>query len=167
MKQIRLLLIGVISLFCALPIVGQQTVVNADSLLIHLQVLPPRGLEKQQNVADILQNRLKQAVVLNGAVAESSPFVLETVIQTLSGQATPSTPPQFVVELEITCSITDRVKRVTLQQTTFHIKGVAQTRMKAVMNAITSIQARHPQLKTLIRKGKEKISSGYETENNL
>lgn len=166
MKQLCLYISVLLCLLSTLPVAAQSEPEATDSVQVYLRVLPPRGLENQKNTTDILFEQLKQAVVLNGASYSSSPFVLETEIQTLSCQATPSAPPQFVVELDIICSISDRARRSTLQQTSFRVKGIAATREKAVMNAIMNIRARHPQLKKLIANGKEKIIASYQTEIN-
>ena len=133
------------------------TILPEDLSLINLQVMKPSGLEKQDGAASLLEERLIQAVILNGIACAVSPFRLTTHIRELSSQITTSTPPQYVTELEVTCFITDQVEKITLQQTTFHVKGVARTKEKAFRNAIEQIQARNPKLKTLLKKGKEKI----------
>lgn len=149
---------------CPLSISGQTDSGSEDAKRIKLQVVKPVGLEKQDPVATILESRLIQAVTLNGTTAAHSRFILTTHIQELSSQITTSAPPQYTTELEIVCSIMDKSQKTVLQQTSFNIKGVARSKEKAIMNAITSIQARHPQLKTLITKGKEKIMASYQTE---
>lgn len=164
MKQLFLYIPAFVCLLFIQPIAAQSALETADSVQIHLRVLPPRGLENQKNSTDILYEQLKQAVVLNGASYAASPFVLETEVQILSCQATPSAPPQFLAELDIICTISNRAQRATLQQTSFLVKGIAATREKAIMNAIMNVRARHPQLKQLIVKGKEKIRASYQNE---
>lgn len=164
MKQLFLYIPAFVCLLFIQPIAAQSVPETAASVQVHLRVLLPRGLENQKNSTDILYEQLKQAVVLNGASYATSPFVLETEVQILSCQATPSAPPQFLAELDIICSISDRTQRTTLQQTSFRVKGIAATREKAIMNAIMNVRARHPQLKQLIVKGKEKIRASYQNE---
>ena len=106
---------------------------------------------------------LTQAVILNGIVSATSRFVLVTSIRELSSRVTPSTPPQYVTELEVNCYIADQTEKIILQQTTFNVKGVARSTAKTYLNAIGMIQARNPKLKTLINKGKEKIIAYYQT----
>lgn len=124
---------------------------------IYLQVLRPTGLEDAPIGTEILWEQLKEAVVLNDLHATISPFVLETHIRLLSCQTTPSVPIQWIAEMEILCSITDRIRGRVLQQTSFHPKGIASDKKKAILTALKQIKARHPQLKKLILGGKEKI----------
>lgn len=132
---------------------------------VKLQVLTPLGLDKQDGAASLLEERLTQAVILNGIASTTSRFVLVTCIRELSSLVTPSTPPQYLTELEVTCYIADQTEKIILQQTTFNVKGVARSTAKAYWNAIGMIQARNPKLKTLINKGKEKIITYYQTLN--
>lgn len=163
MKQIRIILYWITLWLQTLPTIGQE--INQDDLKrIKIQVVTPQGLEQQPNVAELLKNRLVQAVSLNGTGTTYSRFLLVSQVQELNSQVTPSAPPQYTTELEVSCFITDRTKRTILQQTTFQVKGVARSKEKAVMNAVSSINARNPQLKKLITKGKEKIVTYYRTE---
>lgn len=139
-----------------------QTVAN-DSIQVGLQVTKPKGLSID-NATLILQERLKQAVVLNGAARDNSPFRLETEVLLLSCQATPSTPIQMIAELEIICSITDLLKEQTVQQTTFQLRGIDTTKDKAILNAVKQLRARDPKLKKCIVRGKEKLMESYRLE---
>lgn len=141
-----------------------QSTPPEDPSSVKLQVRKPSGLEKQDGAASLLEERLIQAVVLNGMATAASRFQLATHIRELSSQVTPSTPPQYVTEYEVTCYITDLAEKTILQQTTFNVKGVARTKAKASRNAIDQIQARNPKLKTLLKKGKEKIILYQQTQ---
>lgn len=163
MKQIRIILYWITLWLQTLPAIGQE--INQDDLKrIKIQVVTPQGLEQQPNAADLLENRLVQAVSLNGTGTTCSRFLLVCQVQELNSLATPSTPPQYVAELEISCFIADQIEKTILQQATFQVKGVAHSKEKAVMNAVSSINARNPQLKKLITKGKEKIVTYYRSK---
>lgn len=141
---------------------GQNTD-SEDIKRIKIQVATPSGIESQPNVADLLKKRLIQSVALNGIGSTSSRFLLVCQIQELNSYVTQSTPPQYVSELEIYCFLADQIEKTILQQMSFQVKGVDRSKEKAVMNAISSIQARNPQLKKFINKGKEKILAYYHT----
>ncbi len=146
------------------PTTGSGQDMNQEKMnAVKLQVLKPLGLEEQDGAASFLEERLTQAVILNGIVSATSRFVLVTSIRELSSRVTPSTPPQYVTELEVNCYIADQTEKIILQQTTFNVKGVARSTAKTYLNAIGMIQARNPKLKTLINKGKEKIIAYYQT----
>ena len=141
-----------------------QSTLPKDLSTVKLQVRKPSGLEKQDGAASLLEERLIQAVILNGIAAAASPFQLVSHIRELSSLVPPSTPPQYVTEFEVTCYITDQAENIILQQTAFNVKGVARTKAKASRNAIDQIQARNPKLKTLLKKGKEKIILYQQTQ---
>ncbi|EKN09314.1 hypothetical protein HMPREF1076_04343 [Parabacteroides goldsteinii CL02T12C30] len=163
MKQIQIILYCIGLLLYVRPAAG-QTLNPEDIKQVKIQVTTPSGLEKQVNVASLLKNRLTQAVVLNGTGTTCSRFLLVCYIQELSSQVTPSTPSQYISELEVSCFIADRIEKTILQQGTFQIKGIAGSKEKAVMNAVGSIRSRDPQLKKLITQGKEKIVAYYRTQ---
>lgn len=162
MKQLLYILYCMNLLLSSATGFGQE--INQDKKnTVKLQVLKPLGLEKQDGAASLLEERLTQAVILNGIASTTSRFVLVTSIRELSSQVTPSTPPQYVTELEVSCYIADQTEKIILQQTTFNVKGVARSAAKAYRNATGMIQARNPKLKTLINKGKEKMIAYYQT----
>lgn len=162
MKQLLNILLGLSLLLSSVTGYGQNKLPEEPES-IKLQVQRPFGLEKQSGAASLLEERLTQALILNGMASADSRFRLVTTIRELSSQVTPSTPPQYVTELEVSCYIADQEEKVILQQTVFNVKGVAGTKEKAYRNAIDRIQARHPKLKALIKKGKEKISAYDQT----
>lgn len=163
MKQIVNILLCINLLWSPLNSLGQSSN-PSDRDSIQIQVAHPSGLAGQDNAVSLLEKRLTQAVVLNGIASTTSRFLLVTDIHELSSQVTTSAPPQYVIELEISCYITDQTEKTVLQQTTFNVKGVARTKAKAYQHAIGSIQARNPKLKTLIKRGKEKITAYYQAQ---
>lgn len=164
MKQILYMLYGICLLLSSASSFGQ----NADSKeskSVKIQVIRPQGLDKQDGAISLLEERLTQAVILNGIASTTSRFLLVTSIRELSSQVTPSTPPRYVTELEVSCYIADQTEKTVLQQTTFNVKGTGSSKTKAYRNATGMLQARNPRLKTLINKGKEKIIAYYRIRN--
>lgn len=164
MKQLKIVIYCLGILICSPAISGQENNPNEEAKQIGLEVIKPVGTNIQENVVTLLKEHISQAVILNGVASTHSRFILTTRISELSSQVTPSAPPRYVSEFEVACYITDRSRQAILQQTTFQVKGVAGSKEKAVQNAINSIQARHPRLKQLITKGKEKIAAYYLTD---
>lgn len=163
MKQIAHILFYILLLLCSTTGLSQNAG-SKEKILPQIQVVKPLGTEKQGEAASLLEERLTQAIILNGIASTTSRFLLVTSICELSSQVTPSTPPQYVTELEVAFYIADQIEKTVLQQTTIIIKGVARTKAKAYQNAVNTIQARNPRLKTLIKKGKEKIIAYYQTQ---
>lgn len=160
-REKYLLFIFMASLLTSYNLYGQ--VKRDNTTEIRLRVTQPKGLSTDKAI-QILQKRLEQAVVLNDAASENSPFLLETEILLLSCQTTPSTPVQVVAELEMICSITDKLRGETIQQVDFQFTGIDTTRKKAILNAIKQLRARDPQLKKLITRGIEKLKVNYQME---
>lgn len=162
MKQrIYILFILSICWFITNELYGQTH--RNDTIQVGLQVTQPKGLQSDK-ASRILQGRLEQAVVLNGAARDDSPFQLETEAVLRSCQTAPSTPIQIITELEIACSITDKLKGQTVRQATFLFKGIGSTKDEAILNATKQLRARDPQLKKLIVNGKEKLMDSYRIE---
>ena len=96
-REKYLLFIFMASLLTSYNLYGQ--VKRDNTTEIRLRVTQPKGLSTDKAI-QILQKRLEQAVVLNDAASDNSPFLLETEILLLSCQTTPSTPVQVVAEIE-------------------------------------------------------------------
>lgn len=164
MRQILISLYWISLLLRSICITGQEAVNPEKISQIKIQVATPQGLEEQFNLASLLKKRITQAITLNGMATAPSHFLLTSSIQELSSRVTPSTPPQYTVELEIYCVLTDRTNQANIHQTAFFVKGIASSKEKARMNAIESIKTRNPQLKKFIVKGKEKIVKTLNTD---
>lgn len=156
MNPIYLILIGLLY-FSPSYAYSQEERNTEKETEVYLQVLPPAGSETPAKAKDILYKRLKEAVILNGLHSDASSYVLETQVSLLNCTASPSAPIQFIAEVAITCSVTDRIRRRTVQQTSFSLKGIAPNKEKAILKAVMQLNARHPQLKKLILGGKEKM----------
>ncbi len=163
-REKYLLFIFMASLLTSYNLYGQ--VKRDNTTEIRLRVTQPKGLSTDKAI-QILQKRLEQAVVLNDAASDNSPFLLETEILLLSCQTTPSTPVQVVAEIEMICSITDKLRGETIQQADFQFTGIDTTREKAILNAVKQLRARDPKLKKFILRGKEKLIEKYLSESQI
>lgn len=162
MHPFYLLLIGLLCFFPS-SLYSQEEGNGTKETEVYLQILPPKGTDISKQAKDILYKRLKEAVILNGLQANSSPYVLETQVLLLACTTTTSAPIQFIAEVEISCFITDRIRQRIVQQTSFGMKGIAPNKEKAVLKAVMQLNARQPQLKKLILSGKEKILSSLKS----
>ncbi|MDD4848608.1 MAG: hypothetical protein PHR53_07595 [Bacteroidales bacterium] len=139
---------------------------SPESKRISIAVVLPSAMPVNDNDADILFNRLTQSIALNGlsSLSHSAKFVMVPSITVLSKEVTTQVPQQFVVELELTLFLVDMSNKNILQQSSMTLKGIGPTETKAVNKAITTLQARSPQLKKFIVQGKEKIVAYYEDQ---
>lgn len=154
MKKIRFVLIVLVSLLLK----------SLDAQII--RVMPLQSSDLSGNATEIFDNRLNQAVSLNGLVStdDSNRFLLLPEISVVSVRATSSMPVMFVAEVEISFSLLDNSRKLLILQETITKKGVAENRNKAVAEAVKSMKARDSKLKRFIVKGKNEIREYYETE---
>ena len=118
-----------------------------------ISVAAPEGISNE-NAAATLTSNLKQALVLNDAASDSSRFVLQARIAELSKDVTSTAPPMFVTELEISLFITDTSSGDVLSQTSFTIKGIADSDQASYMDAVKKVKARDPKLRALLNQAK-------------
>lgn len=119
-----------------------------------ISVAAPEGISNE-NAAATLTSNLKQALVLNDAASDSSRFVLQARIAELSKDVTSTAPPMFVTELEISLFITDTSSGDVLSQTSFTIKGIADSDQASYMDAVKKVKARDSKLRALLNQAKE------------
>ena len=119
-----------------------------------ISVAAPEGISNE-NAAATLTSNLKQALVLNDAASDSCRFVLQARIAELSKDVTSTAPPMFVTELEISLFITDTSSGDVLSQTSFTIKGIADSDQASYMDAVKKVKARDPKLRALLNQAKE------------
>lgn len=122
-----------------------------DRLTVSVAV--PEGIE-HDNAAATLTSNLKQALVLNDAAADASRFVLKSKAAVLSKDVTNTAPAMFVTELEISLFITDTTSGDVMSQTSFTVKGIADSDKGSFMDAVKKVKARDPKLRNLINQAK-------------
>lgn len=155
MKKMRLFL--VVFVFFVLSVcVEAQTI----------RVLPASTSNITDATAEMLYNRLNQAVSLNGMAStdNSNKFLLIPTVTIISIEPTPVFPVRFVAEVEIALSLVDNSRKLLISQEILTKKGVAENEKKAVGEAIKSIKARDSKLKKFIVNGKKEILEYYNAE---
>lgn len=154
--------------FLFIAVMLMALTVNAQSEMTFEQMIPVRVLMPTHNdikgdAITVLYNRINQAVTLNGlgSSTNESRFIIVTSVTVLSKTATPSIPPQFMSEVEVSFYFVDNVNKVILSQEMITKKGMDDNADKAVAKAIKSIKARDPKLKKLITLGKQRAIEYY------
>ena len=133
-----------------------------------VRVLPVSASNITDAAAEMLYNRLNQAVSLNGMAStdNSNKFLLIPTVTVVSIEPTAMFPVRFVAEVEIALSLVDNSRRLLISQEILTKKGVAENEKKAVGEAIKSIKARDSKLKKFIVNGKKEILGYYNAECN-
>lgn len=155
MKQIK-------SLLLVLMIVAFVNTIEAQTI----RVLPVSSENISENAAEMLYNRLNQAVSLNGMAStdNSNRFLLIPSVTVISIEPTPSVPVQYVAEIEISLFLVDNSRKLMMSQEILTKKGVSVDETTAVLEAVKSLKGRDPKLKKMIVNGKNKILDYYNSE---
>lgn len=155
MKSIKGLLL-VIALMVSINIIDAQSI----------RVLPVSNNNISNSAAEMLYNRLNQAVSLNGMAStdNSNKFLLIPSVTVISIDPTTTMPIQYMAEIEISLFLVDNSRKLLISQEIITKKGVADDERNAVVEAIKSLKGRDPKLKKLIVNGKNKIIEYYNTE---
>lgn len=132
----------------------------------YIRVLPVSTDNIGNNAAEMLHDRLNQAVSLNGMAStdNSNKFLLIPSVTVTSVEPTTTTPVQYVAEIEISLSLVDNSRKLLISQEILTRKGVADNENSAVMESIKSLKGRDPKLKKLIVNAKNEIIEYYNTE---
>lgn len=131
-----------------------------------IRVLPVSSDNITDNAAEMLYNRLNQAVSLNGMAStdNSNKFLLIPSVNIISIEPTTTAPIQYMAEIEISLFLVDNSRELLISQEILTRKGVADNEKNAVLEAIKSLKGRDPKLKKLIVNGKNEIIEYYNTE---
>lgn len=131
-----------------------------------IRVLPISSDNISDNAAELLYNRLNQAVSLNGMAStdNSNKFLLIPSVTLISIEPTTTFPIQYLAEIEVSLFLVDNSRQLLISQEIMTKKGVADNETNAVVEAIKSIKGRDPRLKKMIVNGKNKIIEYYNTE---
>ena len=132
----------------------------------YIRVLPVSTDNIGNNAAEMLHDRLNQAVSLNGMAStdNSNKFLLIPSVTVTSVEPTTTTPVQYVAEIEILLSLVDNSRKLLISQEILTRKGVADNENSAVTESIKSLKGRDPKLKKLIVNAKNEIIEYYNTE---
>ncbi|MBE6342125.1 MAG: hypothetical protein E7065_01885 [Lentimicrobiaceae bacterium] len=132
----------------------------------YIRVLPVSTDNIGNNAAEMLHDRLNQAVSLNGMAStdNSNKFLLIPSVTVTSVEPTTTIPVQYVAEIEISLSLVDNSRKLLISQEILTRKGVADNENSAVTESIKSLKGRDPKLKKLIVNAKNEIIEYYNTE---
>ena len=155
MKRIRLVLIALMSLLLVKSIDAQS-----------IRVMTVQSSNISEIAAEMLYNRLNQAVSLNGfaSMDNTNKFLLVPTVTVVSIEPATTAPVQYLAEVEVSLLLVDNVRKMLISQEMLTKKGVAKNGTKAVEEAIKSIKARDARLKRFIINGKKKIVEYYNVE---
>lgn len=159
-KILRLICVGM--LFTLAP----QVFAQSDNIVLSAYVSPDCGVT--HNSEKILKSKLTNIATKCGfAETENSRFLITAKIDVITDDITYSEPALYAYTLNFNLYIGDGFTGKLFSSTSVEAKGVGDTKHKAYMNAIKSIDFTSTQFKQFIREGKNKIIEYYNKNCNL
>lgn len=140
---------------------AQQTLTAKD--MIAISPLVCDKLPLPSDAKSSLQTKMIQMVTANGFGASSTRYALVPNATVIDKQVTPTTPAQYIVELEVSLYVYDAVEDFVVDQTSFVVKGVDRLENKAIIQAINQIRGTSPQSKSFMNSCRSKIIDYYNT----
>ena len=102
----------------------------------------PIGIDNT-NAATIIENNIKQALVLNGLSATESRFTTITSAALINKDVTSTAPAKYITEMEVSIFIADLYTGVIFGQTSFNIKGVGNNDGESYIDAVKKGRTGH------------------------
>lgn len=157
MKNIAIKLSAVVLLLCNMLFANAQ---ESDNIVLSAYVSPTCGVP--QNSYTVLNSKLSQLITRNGfAEIQNQRFILTAKVDVITEDITDTAPAMFAYTLNFNLYIGDGVTGQLFSSTAVEAKGVGLTKDKAYMNALRSLNVRHPAFREFINEGKDKIVEYY------
>lgn len=117
---------------------------------------------------NILKNKLSQIVTQNG-IGSSIPqrFIITANVDVLSEDITSTVPPMYALNLTATFYVGDGVEGTLFSSRSLPLKGVGDTREKAIIAALKKIMPTSPEFIKLIEVGKARIVEYYNANGDM
>lgn len=158
MNKLKVLILAMLVMLASLAVNAQDD--KSSEQKMSVRVLVPANDGVRDDAMTALNNRLNQAVTLNGlgSTDDANRYLIVASVSVLSTVTTASVPVQYMAEVELALYFVDNINKVILSQEMITKKGLDGSADQAVAKAIKQIQARDPKLKKLIQLGKERAS---------
>ncbi|MDR1880388.1 MAG: hypothetical protein LBQ78_05595, partial [Tannerellaceae bacterium] len=146
-------------LLIGVPAMSQRTLTQKDAIAITPVVSDE--LHLPSGVLSILETKTRQMLTSNGLANYSERFVLVPNITVLTKNVTPTAPPMFSMELEISFYVLDAVEGTIMNEISYTKKGINREEHKAFIQAINEINPRSAEVKRFIDATKERLIEYY------
>lgn len=118
-------------------------------------------LNLNKSILKSLENKARQMLTSNGFASQSNRIMLTANIVEISKDVTPTAPPLFDINIEVTFYIVDIVEKAIINEITFEVKGTDKMEQKAYIKAINKINPRSREVTAFIARSKELLSDYY------
>lgn len=121
------------------------------------------GMDLNESVKKMLNMKLMQIVTANGFGSTSPRYALVPNLVIVDKQVTPTAPPMFSIDFELSLYVLDVAEGVIIGETSLPLKGVDRMEAKVYVSALSQINARNPQLSVFMEKCRKSILDYYAT----
>lgn len=156
----KLFILFAIALQAALFTVKAQQLTEKE--LIPITPMISEELNMNAGVIKALENKARQMLTSNGIASQSNRILLTSNIVELSKDVTPTAPPLFDINMEVTFCIVDIIEETIINEMVFEVKGTDKMEHKAYIKAINKINTRSEEARDFITKSKSLIIEYYD-----
>lgn len=113
---------------------------------------------------DNLSNKLKSIIGENGAVTDvsDSRFFISGRFNHMMDEVLPGPPHQYSVHTELTIYVGDVESETLYGSCTLDLRGIGNSRQRALLNALRSVNGNNPRISNLLNKASDKIIKYYD-----
>ncbi len=145
--------------FVAAPSSAQQSITAEAKVPLTPAVCVETGLHPE--VLRSLENKLLKVVSDNGFGSWSEEFVLTADVVVNNRSMTATAPVKTLVDAELTLYIVGVTERIIISQLSLPVRGIADTEVLAVKQAVNRFNPRSPQVRAFTQGAREKIVDYY------
>ncbi|MDR2472066.1 MAG: hypothetical protein LBD53_00700 [Tannerella sp.] len=159
MKKILILTIGALLLFSG---TGKAQPSHQKDMIGITPVISDE-LDFHPSVKSVLDKKTRQILTMNGIAEVTERFVLVPNITLLSKTVTPTAPPMYAMEIDISFFVVDPIEGVIFNEISFTEKVVEKQENKAYIQAINKVNPRSSEARAFVEAAKRKIIDYYRT----
>ena len=155
------LIFGAIALLGCLMPAGAQ-----DEGTIDLSIITAEQTEDVPDATiDFMNTRLTQIATADGITRDPllSQFFLAGKFNHIVEDIVPGPPRQTALHTQLTLYIGDLSSHTTYASVTLELRGVGTSDQRAFINAMQTVNAKNPQIKDFLTKGRKKVLDYYNT----
>lgn len=138
---------------------AQQSVTAEAKVPLTPAMCAETGLHPE--IIRTLENKLLKVVSDNGFGSWSDEFVLTADVAVTNRNMTVTAPVRTLVDAELTLYIVGVAERIIISQMSIPLRGIADTEMLALKQAVNRFNPRSPQVRAFTQAAREKIVDYY------
>jgi hypothetical protein len=168
MKKITAIIIALANMFAIAYAQGEGGVILNDATRVILNTYVSDDSNVVPDYAQsFLKDKLNQIATTHGMGMGGNDingrFFLTAKPVFVNKELVASTPAMYAMNVDVILYIVDAVDKTIFETTTVNVKGAGNTENKAFTQAVRSIKADSPQVKSFLEKGKQKIVAYFNT----